>query len=89
MTDCFSALYPAPPRPVISGAPSPERIIKILQEEEERDVDGLGGSDKSRAALVLRHALQWGIERGDVDLVSWLASLTGRWVRISILARPS
>jgi hypothetical protein len=73
----ISSLYPSAIRPNISGEPSLENIVRLLQEEE-----GLEEGQPSRAALVFRHALQWGIERGDDDLVAWLAGLTGRWVSL-------
>ncbi|KAI9633838.1 DIL domain-containing protein [Dioszegia hungarica] len=73
------ALTPPTFLPTIAGRPSPEIILSLLQEEEERDQREAPTDKSSRGPLVLRHALQWGIEHGDVELVDWLAELTGRW----------
>lgn len=35
-----------------------------------------------RAALVLRHALRWAVDHGDLELITWLADLEGKWAEV-------
>nr|ODN81341.1 DIL and ankyrin domain-containing protein [Cryptococcus depauperatus CBS 7841] len=69
--------YKTHPEPRFLNDPTPQTIYPLLEDEEQG-----GEEDGSRTALVLRHALYWGIERGDIDLVNWLVSLKDKWRRI-------
>nr|KIR49115.1 DIL and ankyrin domain-containing protein [Cryptococcus bacillisporus CA1280] len=72
------------PTPLFLNDPSPQTILPLLEEEEvAQELCGNVDEDRElRTTLILRHALQWGIERGDVELVNWLVSLNGRWQSI-------
>lgn len=58
--------------------------MPLLEEEEvtQELCENVDENRELRTTLILRHALQWGIERGDVELVNWLVSLNGRWVSL-------
>lgn len=54
------------------------------------DVKGKGKQDKQDdGGPVLRHTLRWGLERADVELVSWLCGLDGRWASRHVLRAGS
>ncbi|ADV23353.1 DIL and ankyrin domain-containing protein [Cryptococcus gattii E566] len=69
------------PTPLFLNDPSPQTILPLLEEEEvaQELCENVDEDRELRTTLILRHALQWGIERGDVELVNWLVSLNGRW----------
>lgn len=72
------------PSPRFLHDPSPSTLLPLL-EAARIGVDEDGGKGKGndlRTRLILRHALQWGVERGDVELVAWLISLPGEWVSL-------
>ncbi|OWZ38264.1 DIL and ankyrin domain-containing protein [Cryptococcus neoformans c8] len=76
-----SRSYRKAPTPQFLNDPSPQTILPLLQEEEvaQEPNENVDEDRELRTTLILRHALQWGIERGDVELVNWLVSLNGRW----------
>nr|KIR88617.1 DIL and ankyrin domain-containing protein [Cryptococcus tetragattii IND107] len=69
------------PTPLFLNDPSSQTILPLLEEEEvaQELCENVDENRELRTTLILRHALQWGIERGDVELVNWLVSLNGRW----------
>ncbi|KIR51965.1 DIL and ankyrin domain-containing protein [Cryptococcus gattii Ru294] len=69
------------PTPLFLNDPCPQTILPLLEEEEvaQELCENVDEDRELRTTLILRHALQWGIERGDVELVNWLVSLNGRW----------
>jgi hypothetical protein len=71
--------YPPPHLSVFLSQPSPASLLPLL-EDAQRIPNGKGKGNDLRTRLILRHALQWAVERCDIDLVSWLINLDGRWV---------
>lgn len=75
-----------PAHPFISSHPTISSIRAILNDEpseasaSEENTKGKGKEDGNDVAAILRHALCWGLERSDNELVSWLCNLEGRWV---------
>ncbi|WVQ75629.1 hypothetical protein IAR50_005258 [Cryptococcus sp. DSM 104548] len=63
------------PEPRFLSDPSPQSIFPLLDEDEQHATQ----ESDLRKALILRHAVHWGVERGDVDLVNWICGLEGRW----------
>jgi hypothetical protein len=55
-----------------------------MLEEAKKDEGSEGKGSDLRTRLILRHAIRWGIERGDLDLIAWLTGLKGQWVRRSL-----
>lgn len=72
------------PTPLFLNDPCPQTILPLLEEEEvaQELCENVDEDRELRTTLILRHALQWGIERGDIELVNWLVSLNGRWVSL-------
>lgn len=68
---------PAGPRFLVD--PTPATLLPLL-EEARGDEGGKGKGNDLRTRLILRHAIRRGIERGDVDLITWLIALEGDWV---------
>ena len=73
-----------PAHPFISSHPTVASTRTALQElaSGSTDTKGKGKEDGHDGGPVLRHALRWGLERADVELVSWLCGLDGRWVSL-------
>ncbi|WVQ83667.1 hypothetical protein IAT38_005810 [Cryptococcus sp. DSM 104549] len=70
--------YKRVPEPRFLNDPSPSTLLPLLEEEETKH--GEGG--ELRTGLILRHAMRWAVERGEVELVAWLTGLDGRWAEI-------
>ncbi|KAK4688691.1 hypothetical protein P7C73_g1422, partial [Tremellales sp. Uapishka_1] len=55
--------------------PSPDTLLPILEESMRNPSPG----NDLRSSLVLRHAIRYGVEHGDGELVGWLINLGGAW----------
>ncbi|KAK8853419.1 hypothetical protein IAR55_004125 [Kwoniella newhampshirensis] len=62
--------YNRSPEPRFLADPSPSTLLPLLEEAE---------SSGLRLRLILRHAIRWGVQRGDVELISWLVGFEGLW----------
>ncbi|ORY31607.1 hypothetical protein BCR39DRAFT_86241 [Naematelia encephala] len=64
----------SPPR--FLSDPSPETLRPLLEQAEAgKRHDG----NALRLALILRWAIRWAVEHGDVELIAWLVGLDGTW----------
>ena len=72
-----------PPGPRFLSNPTPNTVLKMLEEARRGEASKGKGNDL-RTRLILRHAMKWGIERGDLDLIACLTELTGDWVRCNL-----
>ncbi|GFZ51039.1 hypothetical protein JCM24511_08797 [Saitozyma sp. JCM 24511] len=79
--------YPLSHTPLLLADPNPSNIRARL--ENPLPVPDEHGPDQYptdtqevRAALVLRHALRWAVDHGDLELITWLADLEGKWAEV-------
>jgi hypothetical protein len=61
-------------------SPTPATLLPLLEAEAKSTSSPHGKGNTLRTALILRHAIRWGVDHGEVDLIAWLAGLTGSWV---------
>ena len=54
---------------------SPTVILLRLEEALAQDEE----NSDLRTSLILRHSLQYAVEHGNVELISWLVGLQGEW----------
>ncbi|WWD19847.1 hypothetical protein CI109_104314 [Kwoniella shandongensis] len=68
--------YKRSPEPRFLNDPSPSTLLPLLEEADMQEGNDL------RTKLILRYAIRWGVERGDVDLIAWLVGLEGHWADV-------